>query len=223
MNILITGATGNLGQAVVSKLSNHNLIVITSPGKSSGFEKSASMFEADLIDEVSVQSTVNAILAKHKTIDAALLLVGAFTFGGIDKADGASIKKMFDVNFNTAYFVARPVFQQMVKQQGGRIILIGARAALDAKSGRQNVAYALSKSLIFTLAELLNAEGADKNIVTSVFVPSTIDTPANRSAMPSADFSKWVQPEEIADLIDVVVSEKSKALREPIIKVYGNV
>jgi NAD(P)-dependent dehydrogenase (short-subunit alcohol dehydrogenase family) len=221
MNILITGATGNLGQAVRNKFSGHQLIAITSPGKSAGLEKSIDTFEADLTDEIAVEKTIAAVLSKHKTIDAAVLLVGGFAAGGIDKADGASVKKMFDINFSTAYFVARPVFQQMKKQNGGRIVLVGSRPALDAKAGKQTVAYALSKSLIFTLAELLNAEGADKNIVTAVIVPSTIDTSANRAAMPNADFSKWVDPEEIADMIAVIV-EKSKALREPIIKLYGN-
>jgi NAD(P)-dependent dehydrogenase (short-subunit alcohol dehydrogenase family) len=222
MNILITGATGNLGLAVCNKLSGHTCIAITSPGKSNALGKSLSTFESDLTDEQAVQKTIAAILDKHKTIDAAILLVGGFTFGGIDTADGATVKKMFDLNFNATYFVVRPVFEQMTKQNGGRIILVGARPALDAKAGKQTVAYALSKSLIFTLAELLNAEGTDKNIVTSVIVPSVIDTPVNRTSMPQADFSKWVQPEEIADVIDVLISAQSKSLREPIIKIYGN-
>ena len=129
---------------------------------------------------------------------------------------------MIDINFNTSYFVARPVFQQMMKQANGRIVLVGSRPALDAKAGKQTVAYALSKSLIFTLAELLNAEGSEKNVVTSVIVPSTIDTPVNRSSMPDADFSKWVQPKEIAELIDIVISNKAKSLRAPVLKIYGN-
>lgn len=222
MNILITGATGGLGKTVLDQFTEHTCIVITSPGKVSTLPKGVFGFEADLTDEIDVNRVIAAILREHKTIDAALLLVGGFVFGGFDQANGDAVKKMIDINFNTAYFVARPVFQQMMKQVNGRIVLVGSRPALDAKAGKQTVAYALSKSLIFTLAELLNAEGSEKNVVTSVIVPSTIDTPVNRSSMPDADFSKWVQPKEIAELIDIVISNKAKSLRAPVLKIYGN-
>ncbi|RAV99465.1 SDR family NAD(P)-dependent oxidoreductase [Pseudochryseolinea flava] len=223
MNILITGATGNLGHAVVDRFQTDNLIAITSVGKSSSLPKGVKGYEADLTQEAAVDEAISQILKAHITIDAAVLLVGGFTFGGIDQANGEEVKKMFDMNFHTAYFVARPIFQYMAKQKNGRIVLVGARPALDAHAGKNTVAYALSKSLIFTLAELLNAEGADKNVVTSVVVPSIIDTPVNRDAMPKADFSKWVKPEEIADTIATLISEKSKSLREPIVKIYGSV
>jgi NAD(P)-dependent dehydrogenase (short-subunit alcohol dehydrogenase family) len=83
------------------------------------------------------------------------------------------------------------------------------------------VAYGLSKSLIFRLAELLNAEAKSADIVTSVIVPSTIDTPENRAAMPDADFSTWVQPTMIAETIAYYASENARHLREPVIKVYN--
>ena len=84
------------------------------------------------------------------------------------------------------------------------------------------VAYSLAKSLIFRLAELMNDEAKGKNIVTSVVVPSTIDTPQNRKAMPDADFSNWVKPEAIADAIYFYCTDEAAVLREPLIKVYNN-
>jgi len=71
------------------------------------------------------------------------------------------------------------------------------------------------------LAEMLNAAGGDRGVVASVIVPSTIDTPTNREAMPKADASLWVKPEEIAEVIAFLVSSKATAVREPVIKVYG--
>jgi NAD(P)-dependent dehydrogenase (short-subunit alcohol dehydrogenase family) len=80
----------------------------------------------------------------------------------------------------------------------------------------------LSKSLLFKLAEFLNEEGKNKNVVTSVIVPSTIDTPANRESMPDADPNNWVKAEEIADVLEFICSDKGNVLRESVYKVYGN-
>jgi NAD(P)-dependent dehydrogenase (short-subunit alcohol dehydrogenase family) len=149
-------------------------------------------------------------------------LVGGFAMGTIDNTDGSMIKKMISLNFETAYYSAQVMFSQMAKQKnGGRIVFVGARPSLDAKAGKSVLAYALSKTLIFKLAELLNEEGKDKNIISSVFVPSIIDTPDNRKAMPNANTDQWVKPEEIAEIIEFATSEKGSVLREPIIKVYG--
>ena len=83
------------------------------------------------------------------------------------------------------------------------------------------VAYGLSKSLIFRLAELMNDEAKGTNVVTTVIVPSTIDTPQNRGATPKADFTKWVKAEDIAELVHYHSSENAAALREPVLKIYG--
>lgn len=221
--IFITGASGNLGKATVEKFTSKGdrVIATVSPGKNLSFRVSGDLqtVEADLTDESSVNNVIQTVIAKNKTIDAAILLVGGFAMGGINETDGAALKKMFSLNFETAYFCARPLFNQMQKQNGGRIVLIGSRPALIASAGKGVLAYALSKSLLFKLAEMLNAEGAANNVITSVVVPSTIDTPQNREAMPNADFSKWVTPEAIAEVIDFAVSNPT--LREPVLKVYG--
>jgi NAD(P)-dependent dehydrogenase (short-subunit alcohol dehydrogenase family) len=125
------------------------------------------------------------------------------------------------LNFQTAYNIARPVFLQMMKQGSGRIFLIGSRQGLNILKGKGALAYSLSKSLLFRLAELLNAEAKGKNVVVSVIVPSTIDTPQNRESMPDADFSSWVTASQIADIIYFYSSGESSAIREPVIKVYG--
>jgi NAD(P)-dependent dehydrogenase (short-subunit alcohol dehydrogenase family) len=83
------------------------------------------------------------------------------------------------------------------------------------------VAYGLAKSLNFRLAELMNEEAKGTNVVSSVIVPSTIDTPQNRKSMPDADFSKWVRPESIAEVIYFYCIEEAKDIRESVIKIYG--
>jgi len=118
--------------------------------------------------------------------------------------------------------VARPLFVQMMQQDNGRIFLVGSKPGLSAKNGKGMVAYGLGKSLIFRIAELMNAEAKGKNVVVSVLVPSTIDTPQNRKSMPGTNASAWVKPEAIADTVYFYCTEQASAIREPVIKLYNN-
>lgn len=223
-NVLITGASGNIGKAAVEKFIQvgFNVIATASP-RGLGYELAGlSVYEADLTNEKSVDDAIAKIISVHQTIDVAILTVGSFAVGSIETTDGAAIQKMMSLNFNTAYFTARPIFKQMMEQQTGRIIFIGSRPALVAAEGKNTVAYALSKSLVFKLAELLNAEAGEKDIVTSVIVPGVIDTPENRKSNPSTNFSDWVTSETIVDSMLYLVSPNAKALREPVLKMYSN-
>jgi NAD(P)-dependent dehydrogenase (short-subunit alcohol dehydrogenase family) len=224
--VLITGASGNLGKATVEKFTRdgYTILATVSPGRTLSFnvEDNVKIFEADLTNEKSVETAITTMLATHSSIDAALLLVGGFTAGNIQQTDGTLLQKMFSLNFDTAYFVARPIFQQMLKQnQGGRIVFVGSRGALKPAEGKNVLAYALSKSLLFKLADFLNAEGSSKNVTASVIVPSTIDTDVNRKAMPDKDFSTWVKAEEIAESLSFLCSEHGNPLRETVLKIYN--
>ena len=221
--VLITGASGNLGKASVEKFQKegYKIFATVSPGKTLGFDSvGVETIEADLTDEMAVEKAITAITSKYK-IDAALLLVGGFAMGSVKDTGSTQLRKMFSLNFDTAYFAARPIFLHMMKQSAGRIVFVGARPALNPADGKTTVAYALSKSLVFKLAELLNAEGASDNVVSHVIVPSIIDTPVNRAAMPTANFSDWVQPEEIAESIFFLCSDAGSPVRESIVKLYG--
>jgi NAD(P)-dependent dehydrogenase (short-subunit alcohol dehydrogenase family) len=224
---IVTGASGNLGQSVVNKFLAQGYRVIgtvnhNEPAKinlnNPNFEEEA----VDLIDESKAKEFVDRVISKYKTIDVAVLTVGGFAAGKITETGTAEVMKQYRLNFETAYNVARPSFVQMMQQDNGRIFIIGSRPGLDAKYGKGMVAYGLAKSLIFRLAELMNDEAKGHNVVTSVVVPSTIDTPQNRKAMPDANFDSWVKPEAIADVIYFHCTPEGSVLREPLIKVYGN-
>jgi len=222
---IVTGSAGNLGKAVVKKFIDGGYKVIgTTHNKQEQKnykEKNVEEVELDLLNEGDCQKFVEEIVVKHKAIDVAVLTAGGFAMGDIAETKTGDIAKQYQLNFETAYNIARPVFLQMMKQGSGRIFLIGSRQGLDILKGKGAIAYSFSKSLVFRLAEILNAEAKGKNVVASVIVPSIIDTPQNRESMPGADFSSWASPSQIADVIYFYSSEEASAIREPVIKVYG--
>ena len=225
--IIVTGASGNLGQAVVKKFLAENYFVSGTviPNDTVKINIGNKNFESsvvDLLNEGAAGKFTEKLIADHAKIDAAVLTAGGFAMGKIADTKASDILKQYQLNFETAYNLARHVFVQMMKQGSGRIFLIGSRPGYHMKNSNGMVAYGLSKSLIFRLAELMNQEAKGTNVVVSVIVPSTIDTPVNRKSMPDADFSKWVSPEAIADIIYFHCSDEASILREPVIKVYGN-
>jgi NAD(P)-dependent dehydrogenase (short-subunit alcohol dehydrogenase family) len=222
--LLITGASGNLGSAVAKKFLDEGYTVIAGVQKGHKIpsHKNSESLEVNLLDEQSAANFVNQAAAKLKKIETAVFLVGGFSMGTIAETDKKALDKMYKLNFETAYFCARPLLQHMKKNKYGRIVLIGARPGLQNELGKDMAAYTLSKSLIFSLANILNADASSNNVVTSVIVPSIIDTPQNRSAMPDTDFAQWVTPESLADVIFFTASKAAKDLRKPVFHVYGN-
>lgn len=224
---IVTGASGNMGQAVVKKFLTEGYHVVGTiiPNDPVPFDVDDPKLEkviVDLMDEADSEKFVQGVIAKYGSVDAAVLTVGGFAMGKIAETKTSDIHKQYKLNFETAYNVARPAYVQMMQQGSGRIFIIGSRPGISAKEGKGMVAYGLGKSLIFRLAELMNDEAKGHNVVTSVVVPSTIDTPQNRKAMPDAKFENWVKPEAIADAIWFYCTDEASVLREPVIKVYNN-
>ena len=225
--IIITGADGHLGRATVRKFLSEGYRVVAVDKSGSNLEITHARGEMelhalDLSNEDASEKFVNDIIGKHGTIEGALMLVGGFAMGGIETTTGEDLKKMYSLNFETAYFLARPLFRHMIQKGYGRLVFIGARPAIMPAQGKGTVAYALSKSLLFNLADILNAQAKGKNVVASVVVPSTIDTEINRKSMPEADPGNWVKAEQIAEVLEFICSEKGLPLREPVYKVYNN-
>lgn len=225
--IIITGANGNLGSTVTSTLLSRNYKIIATVRKEEDLKvlpqhKNLQVEILDLTNEEKTATFVHQIINQHKTIDGALLLVGGFAAGNIAATKSEDIKKQINLNFDTAYNVTRPLFQHMMEQNNGRIVFIGSRPALQASAGKNLIAYGLSKSLLFKLADYLNAEAKGKNVTVSIVAPSTIDTEPNRKSMPDADFDTWVKPQALAEVLAFLISEKGSVLRETVLKVYNN-
>jgi len=228
-NAIVTGAAGNMGTEVVNQLLQDGFKVLGTvlEGEKCGENESHPSFEkyvADVTREDSCKQLVAKGSSEMGEIHVAALLVGGFGMGNFEDTSLDDIYKMFKLNFESAFACAQAVYRQMQQQtSGGKIILIGAKPAIEKGASAGLTAYALSKSLIFQLADHINAEGKKSNITASVIVPSILDTHPNRSAMPEADFSQWVKPSDIAKVVSFIASEASSPLRDPIYKVYAEV
>ena len=225
--IIITGANGNLGAVTVKKFieNDYRVIAVARSGSELGFAKDNKNFELhqlDLADESASLLFIKEAISLYGSIEAGLFLAGGFGMGNIENTTGDDLKKMFTLNFQTAYHISRMLFHHMLQNDYGRLIFIGAKPVIQPEHAKNSVAYTLSKSLLFNLANILNAEAKGKNVTASVVVPSTIDTAPNRESMPNADWSKWVKSEQVADVLEFICSDKGLSLREPVYKVYND-
>ncbi len=219
---IISGANGALGSVIVRKFLEMGFFVNAfyhSTIRESDNETFKG-FSVNLLEEDETKKAVDEIIRERSTIETLVCTAGGFQMGNIEKTETADLQKQYRLNFLTAYHIVQPVYLQMKKQGFGRIFLIGSRQGLDTHHSVNTIAYGLAKSLLFHLADILNEDSKGK-VVTSVVVPSTIDTKANRDSMPGADFSKWISPEEIADIIAFYNSRSANAIRNPVIQVFG--
>jgi NAD(P)-dependent dehydrogenase (short-subunit alcohol dehydrogenase family) len=222
--VWITGGTGNLGRAQCRRFSaaGDHVIATTLPGEAvPDPEQGVRYQQVDLLYEPATEAAVGSIQAEYGRIDVAVLTAGGFAMGDIASTSLDDLHQMIRLNVDTTYTAARAVFRQMMAQGNGRLFMVGARPGLDMRDGVGMTAYAMSKSLVFRLAELLNQEAAGTDVVVTVVVPSVIDTPPNRRAMPEADFTAWVRPENIAELIHYHSSPAAADLRDTVLRIYG--
>ncbi len=204
--VLVTGASGNLGREVVKHFieKGSRVIGLMLHNDPFGEEYEHFLFEkryVDLTNEMETTTVMHTIIKKHSQIDVAILTAGGYEGGGFLQTSGEDIQKQMNINFFTAYNIARILLLQMMQQQEGKMLLVGSRPGLNPGNSKNTIAYGLSKSLLFSLATMMNKESEKNNVITKVLVPTTIDTPQNRLAMPKADFSKWTKPGSIAELI----------------------
>jgi len=174
----------------------------------------------DLSDAASLDKLIQQTVGKFGRVDALVNTVGAFRGGKpVHEADPADWDFLFNANVRTTLTCCRAVIPQMMKQKGGKIITVSSREGLEAHAGF--AAYSASKSAVLRLTESLAAELKTSDINVNCIMPSIIDTPQNRAAMPNADFSKWVAPEAIADVIAFLASDAARAVNGAALPVYG--
>ena len=225
--VVITGAAGYLGTAVVQEFLGKDYRVLATvnidPAKSGLSEHPGlQVFKVDLTNEKEATDFAQRAIQEYGPIDATLLLAGGFAAGGIAETSAADLHGQIALNFETAFHITRVLFAHMKENKMGRIVFIGARPAILPAQAKNMVAYGLAKSLLFRLAEVLNEEAKGLDLNLSVVVPSTLDTPANRKAMPDANPDNWVSLSDLAGTLEYLVSDKSSALRETVLKVYKN-
>jgi len=221
-NIIVTGAAGGLGRAVIEKFKRegYHLIALLRPGHEDAIED-ADNYEVDVTSEEAVAEFVKEYQIQYGELDAIVMLVGGFASGNLETTTQAELTKMFQLNFFSAFQMVQGFLPLVKKQQKGTFLFVGARPALQLQDATGSLAYTLSKKMVISLSEILAAEVKGTGIRTHVFVPSIIDTPANRESMPDADFGKWVSPAEIAEAMHYAVNTPS--LRNMTFKLYGGV
>lgn len=222
-NIVITGAAGALGTAVVEKFKRegYHIIALVLPGAQEHVKEADVCYEVDVSDEISVVEFVKEYETQFGDLEAIAMIVGGYAPGTLESTTQSDLLSMLRLNFFSAFSVANAFLPLMKKQLRGTFLFVGARAALLPEEGKHAVAYALSKRLIGAFSEILAEEIKDTDIRSHVFVPSILDTPINRAAMPQADFSKWVSPRDVAEAMHYAVN--AAALRNMNFNLYGGI
>jgi len=224
---MITGAAGNLGRAVAgSFLAEGAKLVLVDLHRASleeafGAENEQRLFApANLLEQEQVNRAVQAALERFGRIDVLCNLAGGFRMGEpVHEISDENWDFLFEVNGRTLLHAVRAVVPGMIETGGGKIVNVGAFAA--QKGAADMGAYVASKSAVIRLTETMAAELRDRNINVNCVLPTVIDTPENRKAMPDADPRKWVAPEDLAAVIAFLASDAARAIHGAAIPVTG--
>jgi NAD(P)-dependent dehydrogenase (short-subunit alcohol dehydrogenase family) len=227
---LIAGGTGALGRAVATGFAREGARVIVtyrhqqefdafiSQSKSSGYEAAGVMVDAT--DPAGVGRMVEDILAKRGALDILVNTIGAYHGGKrIWEEDPSAYEQMMSLNLKAGFALARAVIPAMIRQNRSWIVNVSSRAAYGKSPGA--ALYAASKAGALALFDSLAEEVKPYPISVNSVVPSIFDTPANRQAMPKADYANWPKPEEIADVILFLCSPQARIVHGAAIPVYG--
>jgi NAD(P)-dependent dehydrogenase (short-subunit alcohol dehydrogenase family) len=174
----------------------------------------------DLTAPESLKRMVEAACDRFGRIDALVNTVGGYRGGKpAHETDLADWDFLFGVNLRTTLLCCRAVTPQMLRQGGGKIVNVASRDGLHGSAGYS--AYSASKSAVLRLTEAMAEELKNSNINVNCILPGTIDTPQNRHAIPNADYSKWVEPEAIAEVILFLISDAARALHGVALPIFG--
>ena len=224
--VVVTGGTGALGTAVVGALIKagatcHVPYLIDQEAARFPFRDHAQVklvTDMDLAEESAVARLFEGVPA----LWASIHLVGGFAMAPIGKTSKADLMKQVDMNFVTAFLCCRAAVNAMTRTgAGGRIVNVATRPALEWRAGAGMVAYVASKAAVAALTVALAEEVVQADILVNAVAPSTMDTPANRAAMPKADFNAWTKVEDVAATILFLASPENRVTRGGVVPVYG--
>ena len=226
--VVVTGAFGALGRAVATAFAARNarlaLLDVTPqpPGVIRGQLGAAPLLfgGVDLSDMEATRRVMAATAMRFGGIDVLVNIAGGFRWEKLEDGDPETWDQLYAMNLRTAVVCCKAALPALIERGGGRIINIGAGAAA-ARAGAGMGAYTASKAGVQRLTESLSEEVKDRGVTVNAILPGTIDTPRNRADMPDADFSRWVAPEAIADVILFLASEAARAVTGAAIPVVG--
>jgi NAD(P)-dependent dehydrogenase (short-subunit alcohol dehydrogenase family) len=220
---IVTGAFGALGQAVVACMIGHGArlaLVGKRPGSSVEHPAGALLYTGiDVSQQDAASEVFKRIFEQTGRIDGLVNLAGGFHW---DKLQGGTLESwdsMFRMNLLTAVVSCEAVLPYLLRSQSGSIVNIGSLGAIKAACGMG--AYAASKAGVVKLTEALADELKDRGITVNAILPGVIDTPRNRADMPGADFTRWVSPKAIAEVIVFLVSDLARAISGATLPVAG--
>ncbi|MET3661734.1 SDR family NAD(P)-dependent oxidoreductase [Aquamicrobium ahrensii] len=225
-HIVVTGGTGALGSVVVGMLTAQGAICHV---PNTHAEPPANFPHAE---NPNVRLSHNIYLADAKTADAfyaevpelwaSIHLAGGFGAAPIEKTEPASFEELLETNVHTSFFCCRAAVRSMMAGgRGGRIVNVAAKPGLNPRRGSGMVAYTTSKAAVAAMTVSLAEEVKARNILVNAIAPSILDTPANRAAMPDADFGKWVSLATVAATISYLVAPANEAMSGALIPLYG--
>ena len=222
--VLVTGADGGLGIHVTRAFLNAGAVVIGTSRKiqQSDFKSpNFTAIPAEISTSEGAKVLVDQVVARFGKLDVLAHTVGGFAGGqSIAETDNETFQRMFDLNLNSVFYILRAAIPFLRQAGDGRIIAIGSRAALEPGAGVG--AYSASKAAMVSLIRTAALENKDAGLTANVILPGTMDTPANRKAMPNADISKWVQPATVARLMAWLAGDTGKDVNGAVIPVYGS-
>lgn len=224
-HVVVTGGTGALGSAIVGALIEAGAVchvpwVIAAEQQRFAHRAHANvrMLQADLTDEAAVARLYEGA----PQLWASIHLAGGFAMEPVAKTDKAALVRQLDINFVSCFLCCAAAVRTMQSGgNGGRVVNVASRPALEWRSGAGMAAYTASKTAVAALTAALAEEVAGENILVNAIAPSIIDTPANRAAMPTADHAAWPKVDEIARTILFLASDDNRVTRGAVVPVYG--
>jgi NAD(P)-dependent dehydrogenase (short-subunit alcohol dehydrogenase family) len=225
--VAVTGGFGQLGVAVVRAAIDAGARVAAldrarQPADAKALEDAFLLGDVDLSESSAATKALDQVVARFGGLDALVNIAGTFRWETLEKGSLDTWDLLYRVNLRSAVSTSHAALPHLTKRGGGRIINIGAGAAA-AKAGAGMGAYTASKAGVAKLTEALAEEVKDRAITVNALLPSIIDTPANRADMPNADFSRWVPPRAVADVIVFLLSDQASAVTGALIPVSGRV
>jgi NAD(P)-dependent dehydrogenase (short-subunit alcohol dehydrogenase family) len=218
--ILVTGGTGSLGRGVVAVLGEAGATTVATAHRPVEGPAGVEIEVVDLLNTQQIGPLVERVIIRHGRIDGLVCLVGGFAGGAFIQSDHATWQELLDLNLHTGVNIIRAILPGMQERGYGRIVTVGARPALDPAPNVS--AYAAAKAAVVATTRSLGRELRGSGIVANSILPSTIDTPQNREAMPKANPDKWVKPEQIGRVVAFLCSDEAGIINGAAIPVYGD-